>query len=145
MNLNEYYEEITSSEADFIIDLHRIIDYLVYHDVPVTLVRLGYELDITPSELSDYTSLILSILDKVEENIRYDKAIIEEEAIKSVINNKITEPLGAFIYQRAVEVSGSAFITNGDSDLKQALVDEAVMRVLEKFLYYYKEGGLLRT
>ena len=67
MTLNEYYEEITSSEADFIIDLHRIIDYLVYHDVPVTLVRLGYELNITPSELSDYTSLILSILDKVEE------------------------------------------------------------------------------
>ena len=77
----------------------------------------------------------------MKKNIRYDKAIIEEEAIKSVINNKITEPLGAFIYQRAVEVSGSAFITNGDSDLKHALVDEAVMRVLEKFLYYYKEGG----
>ena len=77
----------------------------------------------------------------MKKNIRYDKAIIEEEPIKSLINNKITEPLGAFIYQRAVEVSGSAFITNGDSDLKQALVDEAVMRVLEKFLYYYKEGG----
>ena len=77
----------------------------------------------------------------MKKNIRYDKEIIEEEAIKSVINNKITEPLGAFIYQRAIEVSGSAFITNGDSDLKQALVDEAVMRVLEKFLYYYKEGG----
>ena len=29
----------------------------------------------------------------------------------------------------------------GDKELKQALVDEAVMRVCEKFLHYYKEGG----
>lgn len=77
----------------------------------------------------------------MKKNTRYDKALIEEEAVKSVINNRITEPLGAFIYQRAVEVSGSAFITNGDKELKQALVDEAVMRVCEKFLHYYKEGG----
>lgn len=55
--------------------------------------------------------------------------------------DRITEPLGAFIYQRAVEISGSAFITNGDKELKQSLIDEAVMRVCEKFLYYYKEGG----
>lgn len=67
MNLNEYYEEITDSEANFIIDLHDAIDYLVYNNIPVTLVRLGYDLGITPSELSDYTFLILSILDKVEE------------------------------------------------------------------------------
>lgn len=77
----------------------------------------------------------------MKKNIRYDKSLIEQEAIKSAINNKITEPLGAFIYQRAVEVSGSAFITNGDTELKQALIDEAVMRVCEKFLHYYKEGG----
>lgn len=67
MNLNEYYEEITDSEANFIIDLHDAIDHLVYNNIPVTLVRLGYDLGITPSELSDYTFLILSILDKVEE------------------------------------------------------------------------------
>lgn len=77
----------------------------------------------------------------MKKNIRYDKSLIEQEAIKSAINNRITEPLGEFIYQRAVEVSGSAFITNGDKELKQALVDEAVMRVCEKFLHYYKEGG----
>ena len=67
MKLDEYYEEITDSEANFIIDLHEAIDHLVYHGIPVTLVRLGYDLNITPSELSDYTFLVLSILDKVEE------------------------------------------------------------------------------
>ena len=77
----------------------------------------------------------------MKKNTRYDKTIIESEAKLSVENNRITEPLGAFIYQRAIEISGSAFITNGDNELKQALVDEAVMRVCEKFLHYYKEGG----
>ena len=77
----------------------------------------------------------------MKKNIRYDKSLIEQEAVKSAANNRITEPLGEFIYQRAIEVSGSAFITNGDKELKQALVDEAVMRVCEKFLHYYKEGG----
>lgn len=77
----------------------------------------------------------------MKKNIRYDKSLIEQEAVKSAANNRITEPLGEFIYQRAIEVSGSAFITNGDTELKQALVDEAVMRVCEKFLHYYKEGG----
>jgi len=59
----------------------------------------------------------------------------------SAERGRITEPLGSFIYQRAVEIAGSAFITNGDKELKQSLIDEAVMRVCEKFLYYYKEGG----
>ena len=77
----------------------------------------------------------------MKKNIRYDKSLIEQEAVKSAANNRITEPLGEFIYQCAIEVSGSAFITNGDKELKQALVDEAVMRVCEKFLHYYKEGG----
>jgi len=67
MNLNEYYEEITESEADFILDLHRVIDELVKRNIPITLVRLGFELDIKPSELGDYIQIILSILDKVEE------------------------------------------------------------------------------
>jgi hypothetical protein len=61
--------------------------------------------------------------------------------VLSLNQGRITEPLGAFIYQRAIEISGSAFITNGDKELKQSLIDEAVMRVCEKFLHYYKEGG----
>jgi len=67
MNLNDYYEQITDSEANFILDLHEVIDRLVRNGIPVTLVRLGFELNIQPSELGDYIQLILSILDKVEE------------------------------------------------------------------------------
>ena len=67
MNLNEHYEEITDSEANFIIDLHDTIDELVRRDIPVTLVRLGFELVVSATELNDYVHLIISILDKVEE------------------------------------------------------------------------------
>lgn len=67
MNLNDYYEEITESEADFIIDLHQVIDDLVRNNVPVTLVRLGFELNIKPLELGDHLHIIVSILDKIEE------------------------------------------------------------------------------
>lgn len=77
----------------------------------------------------------------MKRNTRYNKEHIEEEAVLSLNQGRITEPLGSFIYQRAIEISGSAFITNGDKELKQALIDEAVMRVCEKFLHYYKEGG----
>ena len=57
--------------------------------------------------------------------MRYDKNQIEIEAIKSAQKGRITEPLGAFILQRALE---------------QALIDAAVMRTCEKFLIYYEEG-----
>lgn len=72
---------------------------------------------------------------------RYNKELVEREALLSAQQGVITNELGKFIYQRCIEISGSAFITNGDEELKQALIDEAVMRVCEKFLYYYKEGG----
>lgn len=77
----------------------------------------------------------------MKKNTRYDKSKIELEAAASVKQNRITEPLGSFIYQRALEISSSAFVTNGDKELEQSLVDEAVMRVCDKFLHYYKEGG----
>lgn len=77
----------------------------------------------------------------MKRNTRYNKEAIEREALTSVQQGVITNELGKFIYQRCIEISGSAFITNGDEELKQALIDEAVMRVCEKFLYYYKEGG----
>lgn len=77
----------------------------------------------------------------MKRNTRYNKEAIEREAIISVQQGVITNELGKFIYQRCIEISGSAFITNGDEELKQALIDEAVMRVCEKFLHYYKEGG----
>ena len=72
--------------------------------------------------------------------MRYDKAAIEREAILSVKQGKITEPLGLFILQRATEVAGSAFVTDGNKELKQALIDAAVMRTCEKFLHYYEQG-----
>ena len=77
----------------------------------------------------------------MKKNTRYNKEAIEREALISVQRGRLTNELGKFIYQRCIEISGSAFITNGDEELKQALIDEAVMRVCEKFLHYYKEGG----
>lgn len=69
---------------------------------------------------------------------KYDKKIIEQEAKKSKEQGYITQVLGEFILDRAKEISGFAFVTNGNNELQQSLVDEAVMRVCEKFLYYYK-------
>ena len=77
----------------------------------------------------------------MKKSTRYNKEVIEREAMLSVERGVISEPLGAFIYQRCIEIAGSAFITNGDKELKQSLIDEAVMRVCEKFLHYYKQGG----
>ena len=68
---------------------------------------------------------------------RYDKVIIEQEAIRSAQQGRITEELGKFILQRSIEVAGSAFVTDGNEELKQSLIDAAVMRTCEKFLYYY--------
>lgn len=67
MLIEEKYEDLTDAEANLILDLYRVINDLVYFSQPVTLVRLGYELDIKPIELSDYLAVIVSILNKVEE------------------------------------------------------------------------------
>lgn len=69
---------------------------------------------------------------------KYDKKIIEQEAKQSKEQGYITQALGEFILDRAKEISGFAFVTNGNKELQQSLVDEAVMRVCEKFLHYYK-------
>lgn len=76
----------------------------------------------------------------MKKNTRYDKVAVEKEAIKSVEQGQLTEELGKFILQRSIEIAGSAFITEGNKELNQALIDAAVMRTLEKFLHYYKEG-----
>lgn len=73
-------------------------------------------------------------------NMRYDKSLIEKECIKSVRIGYLTEPLGEFILQRSIEIAGSAFVTDGNEELKQSLIDAAVMRVCEKFFRYYVEG-----
>tara|TARA_R100000951_G_C2617131_1_gene173170 strand:+ start:770 stop:1174 length:405 start_codon:yes stop_codon:yes gene_type:complete len=71
---------------------------------------------------------------------RYDKSLIEREAILSVEQGSLTNQLGIFILQRCKEIASSAFVTDGNNELKQALIDAAVMRTCEKFLHYYTEG-----
>jgi len=72
---------------------------------------------------------------------RYDKERIEKEALLSVQQGQMTEHLGRFILERSEEIVNYSFITNGNRELRQGLIDDAVMRVLEKFFTYYEPGG----
>lgn len=67
MAFDDYYEELTSDEADFLLDLHDVIKRLVRDSYPITLVRLAYELGVKTQELSDYLPIIITMLNKVEE------------------------------------------------------------------------------
>lgn len=73
MEIDQPYNEITSAEADFIILLYEKIRELVLKEQKITLVRLGYELNIKSSELSDYLFEIVKIVDSIEEEIRQRK------------------------------------------------------------------------
>lgn len=66
MQIHDLYEDLSPEEADFIIDLYEAIKKLVLLDVDITLVRLGFELNIQPQELADYIGIIVRILDLVE-------------------------------------------------------------------------------
>ena len=77
----------------------------------------------------------------MKKNIKYNKTEIENEALISVDQGRMTNVLGKFVLDRAEDISHSAFVTNGNSELRQSLVDEAVMRVCDKFLDYYKPNG----
>ncbi len=70
---------------------------------------------------------------------RYDKEKIELEAQKSLEQGAITNALGRFILRRAEEIVSYSFITNGNNELRQGLIDDAVMRVCEKFIHYYEK------
>jgi hypothetical protein len=67
MRIDGSYEEITSAEADFIVDMYEVIKALVARDIDITLVRLAYELNVSTAELSDYLPTIVIMLTKVEE------------------------------------------------------------------------------
>jgi|TARA_B110000908_G_scaffold67411_1_gene81463 hypothetical protein len=69
---------------------------------------------------------------------KYNKEKIEIEAKASAEQGYITNDLGSFILNRSRDISHFAFITNGNEELRQSLIDEAVMRVCLKFLDYYK-------
>jgi hypothetical protein len=71
---------------------------------------------------------------------RYDKELIEIECLKSKKNGRITDPLGVFILDRCREIAESSFNNPRNEELCQVLIDEAVMRICEKFLEYYEEG-----
>ncbi len=71
---------------------------------------------------------------------KYDKEEIEFEAVLSKEKGCISEKLGKFTLDRANEIARSSFYTAGNEELVQALVDEGVMRVMEKFLLYYEEN-----
>jgi hypothetical protein len=70
MKIDEPYSEITEQEANFLIVLYETIRKLVLQDEKITLVRLGYELNIKSSELSDYLFDIVRIVDHIEEEVR---------------------------------------------------------------------------
>ena len=67
MQTHDLYEDLSAEEADFLIDLHAAIKRLVLLDIDVTLVRLGFELNVQPKELSDYIGIIVRILDLLEQ------------------------------------------------------------------------------
>jgi hypothetical protein len=79
-------------------------------------------------------------LTELKKNIKYNKLEIEQEALRSVSQGAITNELGRFILDRANEISNYAFVTGGNNEFRQALVDESVMRVCDKFLDYYQEN-----
>lgn len=70
MPLDRTYEELTNEEADFIILLYGAVSKLVRAGRNVTLVALGFELDLKPSELSDYLMEIILIQERVEEEYK---------------------------------------------------------------------------
>ena len=72
---------------------------------------------------------------------RYNKDVVEDEAIKSVETGRITEILGVFIMDRATEIAYAVFrLPDPRAPLIQALIDNSVMRVCEEFIERYEEG-----
>ena len=70
---------------------------------------------------------------------RYDKALIEVEAVRSVKEGRISETIGQFIIDRSEEISAGVFKPD-TQEIHRALVDAAVMRGCEEFLDRYQEG-----
>lgn len=73
-----------------------------------------------------------------QQNSKYDKSDIEEEAKISKASGVLTEALGRYILDRCNDAVNTFFVVR-DEELKQAMIDEAIMRICEKFLVYYEE------
>jgi len=74
MGINDYYEEITQAEADFLIDVYQAVSKIIYSGRAVTLVGISYELNVKPTELSDYLPQIVTMCDKIEEEYEVYKS-----------------------------------------------------------------------
>ena len=70
MALNEYYQEITQLEADFLIDLYQSISKLIREGRDITLVGVAHDMGVKTKELYDYLPQIVTILDKVEQEYK---------------------------------------------------------------------------
>jgi hypothetical protein len=64
----------------------------------------------------------------------YDKELLQKEAVGSSEQGRISEKLGEFILELSDFIARSHFEMDGNMELKQALIDSAVMRVCEEFL-----------
>lgn len=70
---------------------------------------------------------------------RYDKELIEEEALASIENGRMSDIIGQFIMDRAEEISSGVFKPDSQA-VHGVLVDNAIMRCCEEFLGRYEEG-----
>lgn len=67
-------------------------------------------------------------------NSIYDKELLQDEALKSIENGRISEKLGEFILELSDFIARSHFKMDEHRELKQTLIDSAVLRVCEEFL-----------
>ena len=67
-------------------------------------------------------------------NSIYDKEMLQKEAVKSHKLGRLTEPLGDFILEISDFIARSHFQMDEHRQLKQQLIDSAVMRVCDEFL-----------
>lgn len=77
-------------------------------------------------------------------NSIYDKELLQVEAIKSSDDGKISEKLGEFILELSDFIARSHFKMDEHRELKQTLIDAAVLRVCEEFLERFNpefQGG----
>jgi|TARA_R110000744_G_scaffold297410_1_gene407187 hypothetical protein len=77
-------------------------------------------------------------------NSIYDKELLQAEAIRSSENSKISEKLGEFILELSDFIARSHFKMDEHRELKQTLIDSAVLRVCEEFLERFNpefQGG----
>lgn len=70
----------------------------------------------------------------MQRNSIYDKSLLQQEALKSVREGRITDPLGQFVLDISEYIVMAHFSVGDQQQLRQYMVDGAVMRVCEEFL-----------